>query len=195
MFRALFPPIFRSTRLCVTACGIMRSFQATGIPATSWVHYTTSCNTQSSSPEDGQNNCPKPVELTGIINKLLLLNLVGVYIIYINDTWSNNYQIHMIVVCVFMKNNCVCLRLFLHFIFIFVPWVTKFKFFVPWISRNLSDRGVFWEVWSVWTPWGTLYNIQSERCLSKKARFIHLKCASLLHISGRGRLFYFCGHT
>jgi len=41
------------------------------------VHYTTSCNTQSSSPEDGQNNCPKNVELTGIINKPLLLNLVG----------------------------------------------------------------------------------------------------------------------
>ena len=34
-------------------------------------------NTQSSAPEDGQNNCPKYVELTGIINKPLLLNLVG----------------------------------------------------------------------------------------------------------------------
>ena len=34
------------------------------------------CNTQSSSPEDGQNNCPKHVELTGII-KSLLLRLVG----------------------------------------------------------------------------------------------------------------------
>ena len=45
--------------------------------ATSWVHYTTSCNTQSSAPEDGQNNCPKHVELTGIINKPLLLHLVG----------------------------------------------------------------------------------------------------------------------
>ena len=44
---------------------------------TSWVHYTTSCNTQSSATEDGQNNCPKHVELTGIINKLLLLHLVG----------------------------------------------------------------------------------------------------------------------
>jgi len=31
------------------------------------VHYTTSCNTQSSAPEDGQNNFPKHVELTGII--------------------------------------------------------------------------------------------------------------------------------
>ena len=40
------------------------------------VHYTTSCNTQSSVPEDGQNNCPKHVELFGIINKPLLLHLV-----------------------------------------------------------------------------------------------------------------------
>ena len=46
-------------------------------PATSWVHYTTNCNTQSSAPEDGQNNCLKHAELTGIINKLLLLHLVG----------------------------------------------------------------------------------------------------------------------
>ena len=46
-------------------------------PATSWVHYTTSCNTLSNAPEDGQNNCPKHVELTGIINKPLLLHLVG----------------------------------------------------------------------------------------------------------------------
>ena len=45
---------------------------ATSQLATSSVHYTTSCNTQSSAPEDGQN-----VELTGIINKPLLLHLVG----------------------------------------------------------------------------------------------------------------------
>ena len=52
-------------------------------PAKSWVHYTTSCNTQSSAPEDGQNNCPKHVELTGIINKPLLLHLVGcLYYLY-----------------------------------------------------------------------------------------------------------------
>ena len=38
---------------------------------------STSCNTQSSAPEDGQNNFPKHVELTGIINKPLLLHLVG----------------------------------------------------------------------------------------------------------------------
>jgi len=62
-------PIFRSTRLYVTACGIM--------PATSWVHYTTSCNKQSSASEDGKNNCPKHVELNGIIKSPLLLHLVG----------------------------------------------------------------------------------------------------------------------
>ena len=51
--------------------------------ATSWVHYTTSSNTQSSFPEDGQNNCPKHVELTGIIKKPLLLHLVGcLYYLY-----------------------------------------------------------------------------------------------------------------
>ena len=45
--------------------------------------YTTSCNTQSSAPEDGQNNCPKYIELIGIINKLLLLHLVGgIYYLY-----------------------------------------------------------------------------------------------------------------
>jgi len=47
------------------------------------VHYTTSCNTQSSAREDGQNNCSKHVELTGIINKLLLLHLVScLYYLY-----------------------------------------------------------------------------------------------------------------
>jgi len=52
----------------------------------------TSSSTQSGAPEDGQNSCPKHVELTGIINKLLLLHLV-VYSIYINDTRSSKYQI------------------------------------------------------------------------------------------------------
>ena len=46
-------------------------------PAISCVHYTKSCNTQSSAREDGQNNCPKHVQLTGIINNPLLLHLVG----------------------------------------------------------------------------------------------------------------------
>ena len=51
--------------------------------ATSSVQYTTSCNTQPSTPEDGQNNCPKHVEPTGIINKPLLLHLVScLYYVY-----------------------------------------------------------------------------------------------------------------
>ena len=45
--------------------------------ATSWVHYTTSCNKQSNAPGDGRNYRPKHVELIGIINKPLLLHLVG----------------------------------------------------------------------------------------------------------------------
>jgi len=52
-------------------------------PATSCMHYTTSCNTQSSAPEDGRDHHPKHVGLIGIINKSLLLHLVDVYIIYI----------------------------------------------------------------------------------------------------------------
>jgi len=46
---------------------------------TSWVHCTTSCNVQSSAPEDGQNNFPKHVELTGIINKHLVGCLYYLY--------------------------------------------------------------------------------------------------------------------
>ena len=46
------------------------------------MYYTTSCNTQSGAPEDGRDHHPKHVELIGIINKQLLLHLVGVYIIY-----------------------------------------------------------------------------------------------------------------
>ena len=47
------------------------------------IFYTTSCNTQSSAPEDGQNNCPKHAELTGIIIDPLLLHLVGrLYYLY-----------------------------------------------------------------------------------------------------------------
>ena len=47
------------------------------------MHYSTNCNTQSSAPEDGTNNCPKHDELTGIINKPLLLHLVGCLILFI----------------------------------------------------------------------------------------------------------------
>ena len=53
----------------------------------------TKKNTQSSAPEDGRDHRPKHVELIGIINKPLLLHLVGVYIIYGSDAQSNKYRI------------------------------------------------------------------------------------------------------
>ena len=69
---------------CVLQLGVKCTDDVAGHrPATSSVHYTTSCNTQSSVPEDGQNNCPKHVELNGIINKPLFLHLVGcLYYLY-----------------------------------------------------------------------------------------------------------------
>ena len=65
----------------------------TVLPAGGRVHYTTSCNTQSGASEDGRDQRPKHVELIGIINKSLLLHVVGVCIIYINDARSSKYQI------------------------------------------------------------------------------------------------------
>ena len=73
-------------------------------------HYITSCNTQSSAPEDGQNNCPKHVELTGIINKPLLLHSVGcLYYLY---QWCTVKQISDNVILIkFLPHTCnVCGR-------------------------------------------------------------------------------------
>ena len=80
MFRTVILPIFTSTRLCVTACGIMhprcwrpvagRQHRGCIIP-------------QAECSWNGQNNYPKYVGLTGIINKPLLLHLVGqLYYLY-----------------------------------------------------------------------------------------------------------------
>ena len=95
IFRAIILHIFRSARLCATACGIMhprccrpviwkRRKSASRLPAgVIPVLYTTSCNTQSSAPEDGRNHRPKHVQLIGIINKPLLFHLVGcLYYLY-----------------------------------------------------------------------------------------------------------------
>ena len=90
---------------------------ATGRPATSWVHYTTSCNTQSSDPEDGQNNWPKHVELTGIINKPLLLHLVG----------------------------CLYYLYFIIYIYIFFLRLAKQSQFIP-LQNVISYRYLFWFV-------------------------------------------------
>ena len=70
MFRAMISPIFMSTRLCVTAFGIMHPRFCR--PVADRKH--RGCI---SAPEDGQNNCPKHVEPNGIINKPLLVHLVG----------------------------------------------------------------------------------------------------------------------
>ena len=41
----------------------------------------------------GNTNIKKNVELIGIINKPLLLHLIGIYIIYINYARSSKYHI------------------------------------------------------------------------------------------------------
>jgi hypothetical protein len=51
--------------------------------------------TQSSAPEDGRNYRPKHVELIGIINKPLLLHIVGFLYYCISDTRSYQHQINM----------------------------------------------------------------------------------------------------
>jgi len=52
------------------------------------------CNTQCSAHEDGRDHGPKYVELIGIINKPLLLHLVGVHITYIR-----NFPLRCILYC------------------------------------------------------------------------------------------------
>ena len=52
-------------------------FQATGRHYIGALLPTTSCDTRSSAPDDGRNYRPEHVELIGIINKPLLLHLVG----------------------------------------------------------------------------------------------------------------------
>ena len=84
MFRAIILPIFTSIRLLVTASGIMHALccrPVVGRPHRRCI--IPQAVTHFSSPEDVQNNCPKPDELTGIINKPLLLHLdVCIYYLY-----------------------------------------------------------------------------------------------------------------
>ena len=83
MFRAIILPIFRRTRLCYS----LWYDAPTKLPAGGWQHrgcIIPQAVTQSSPPEDGQNNFPKHVELTGIINKPLLLHLRG-YLNYLHQ--------------------------------------------------------------------------------------------------------------
>ena len=71
-----------------TACGIMRCRW----PAASSVHYITSSKRSLVAPEDGRNYRPKHVELVEIINKLLLLHLVGCLHYCINDARSHKFH-------------------------------------------------------------------------------------------------------
>ena len=112
MFRPMISPIFKSNRLCVTACSIMHPRCCRPVawkrrnrvpplpghrPATLWVHYTISRNTQSSAPEDGRNHRSKHVDLIGIISKPLLLYLIGClyYLYHINTlcVWRNSFLV------------------------------------------------------------------------------------------------------
>jgi len=95
-------------------------------PATSWVHYTTSCNTQSSSLEDGRNNRPKHVELIGIINKLLLLHLVGCL-----------YYVWM---CQLEHINCLYWKISLPTLMLFLSTNTSDFHF-----SQCSDTGTLWK--------------------------------------------------
>ena len=73
----------RQHRGCIIPQAVTHRHTAGLRPATSWVHYTTSCNTQSSAPEDGRNHRPKHAELIRIINKPLFLHLVScLYYLY-----------------------------------------------------------------------------------------------------------------
>ena len=56
------------------------------------VFYTTSCKHSLSAPVDGRNYRPKHFELMEIINKPLLLHLVGYLYCYIKDARSYKHQ-------------------------------------------------------------------------------------------------------
>ena len=49
--------------------------------------------TQTTAPEDGRNYRPKHVELSEIVNKIILLRLVGCLYYCINDARSHKHQI------------------------------------------------------------------------------------------------------
>ena len=150
-------------------------FFKTGIPATLWVHYTTSCNTQSSAPEDARDQRPKHVELIGIINKPLLLHLVGVYIIYINPKvciLSAQSPVTAVSVTVPHRNNTTC------------PWVS--------IASCYCERSNKWR--TVETEkygnkdslyWQNLYTFSASLALWDKGYLNHaVKVEAVLVIRG-----------
>ena len=113
-------------------------------PATSYVHYTTSCNTQSSAPKDGRDQRPKHVELFGIINKPLLLRLVDICIIYIkrctvkqissqdfNSNWTSDPFRTYVVFIQFIFNNHPLIKLYLcYFLIMSINILLKWRIFL-----------------------------------------------------------------
>jgi hypothetical protein len=63
---------------------------------------------QSGAAEDERNYCPKHVELIGIINKPLLLHLVGCLYYCINDARTYRHQMY---VCNTVERKCTTLTL------------------------------------------------------------------------------------
>ena len=101
------------------------------LPATGQQHrgcvIPPSCNTQSSAPEDWRDHRPKHVELIGIINKPLLLHLVGC--LYYCNT---NYIYHKSVLQMKVSWS--------FFIACPSPIVSEFciiRFILPWVFRYL----------------------------------------------------------
>ena len=99
--------------------------------------------TQSSAPEDDRDHRPKHVELTGIINKPLLLHLVGC-LYYLYQWWTvkriSDYEIYLLIKyiksvlwrvakCLSYREDARCL---------------KVNLLVPTIWRWFLD---FWEIW------------------------------------------------
>jgi len=100
------------------------------------VHYTTSCYTKSSAPEDGQNNCPKHVGLTGRINKPSLLNLV--YCLYYLYQWFTVKQISDNEIYLFIKyTKSVLWRVAKRLLYIQDARCLKFKLTSGW--RDISN--------------------------------------------------------
>jgi hypothetical protein len=138
MFRAIILPIFRSTRLCVTACGIMHPRCCR--PATGRQHrgcIIRQAVTHSSAPEDGQNNCPKHDQWCTVKqisdNAIYLmikyiksvLRRVAKRLSYIEDARCLKVKLHVYVyVCMY-----VCMYVYIHFTSIlFILFFIGFRF-------------------------------------------------------------------
>ena len=102
-------------------------FRAIILPVSGALYFVTSCNTQPSSHEDGQNNCPNYVELTRIISMMSFLHLVALYILFI---------FHYIFVRFAKQSQFVPLQIFVYFIKLFLIR----KIFTYYINEVLISK-------------------------------------------------------